>query len=61
MMVPEGKGGQQSKEKKNQGGEKKKQKCGHKPDGRGRGRGAKEHRKWQGWKGREGFRVSDVV
>lgn len=26
-----------------------------------RGRGAKEHRKWHDWKGREGFRVSDMV
>lgn len=44
-MVPEGKGGQGSKEKeKNQGGEKK-QKYDHKLEERERGWGAKEHRK----------------
>lgn len=60
-MVPEGKGGQRSKEEeKNQGGEKK-QKYGHKLEQRGRGWGAKEHRKQYEWKGREGFAVSDMV
>lgn len=64
MMVPEGKGRLQPKEKRKRVEmERKKQKCSHKSDGRGRCRVAKEHRKWQGWRGkwREGFIVLDMV
>lgn len=48
-MVPEGKGGQQSKEKRKiievEREKYKKRKCGYKSDGRERGWVAKEHRK----------------